>query len=97
MVLILRAAGKRKRKPSVRNHVCPRMMLHILEVPLKTGLKLSVRATMKREIVDATRKKKPQRINLFHELSLPVGYHSRSLNVCFPGIPGSGRPVTVEC
>ena len=40
---------------------------------------------MKREIVDATRKKKPQRINLFHELSLPVGYHSRSLNVCFPG------------
>ena len=73
-----------------------RIMSDILEFPLKTVLKLTVRATMKREIVDATRKKKPQRINLFHELSLPVGYHSRSLNVCLPGIPGSGRYMTVE-
>jgi len=36
-----------------------------------------------RDVVNATvhGRSQPKRINLFHELSLPVGYHSRSLNV----------------
>jgi len=35
-----------------------------------------------RDVVNATvHGPQPKRINLFHELSLPVGYHSRLLNV----------------